>query len=138
MDAAECPQECAEGCAGSFTAVAMHLALAVAIVIARPLVLTVIDSRVGGRHPVIAAALVRVDLAGFYYYSEAQNEHSLARYDRVSRLVWHDGDGSAGERLQRVGDCLLRCQSLAFGPRREGRVVELAVQAATFSTSATI
>lgn len=61
MDAAKRSQECAQRCACSFTTIAVNFAHAITIVIASPLVLSVIDGRVFLLDPVVTAVLVRVD-----------------------------------------------------------------------------
>jgi hypothetical protein len=61
MHAAKRSQECAERCTRAFTTVAVDFAHAIAIVITRPLMLTVIDSRMVLLNPVLTTIVVRVD-----------------------------------------------------------------------------
>src|SRR5690242_14773201 len=61
MHASERPQEGAQSSAGSFTRVAVDFPHAVTIVIARPLVLAVINRRVRQIQPVVTAVLIRID-----------------------------------------------------------------------------
>src|SRR3712207_1950198 len=61
MDATERPQEAAEGGPSALTRVAMHFAFAIAIVIARPFVLAVVDGRVHRLGAMITAVLIGID-----------------------------------------------------------------------------
>lgn len=61
MDATERSQERAQPSTRSFTRVAVDFRHAVAIVIARPHILAVIDRSVRQVQPVVAAVLIRID-----------------------------------------------------------------------------
>ena len=61
MYAAKWSQERSEPCSRPFTPIAMHFAYAIAIVITRPFVLSVVDRRVVLLDSVVAAILVGVD-----------------------------------------------------------------------------
>ena len=60
MHASERPQEGAQPRARSFTRVAVDFAYTITIVIARPLVLSVIDRRMREIQPLVTAVLVRI------------------------------------------------------------------------------
>src|SRR5215210_4693268 len=80
MHAPERPEEGAQPSAGSFTAVAVDLPHAVAIVIACPLVLSVIDGRVRRLDPVVTPILVRIDDC-------AIGRYGFGKYALAGRLV---------------------------------------------------
>jgi hypothetical protein len=61
VDTTEHAQEGSQCGASTFATVAMHLADAVSIIVARPFVLAVLDRRVRRRHPLVAPILIRVD-----------------------------------------------------------------------------
>jgi hypothetical protein len=73
MYATKWSQERSEPCSRSFTTIAMHFAHAIAIVISRPLILTVIDRRVVLLNPVVTAILVGVDNRPFRWNRFGQN-----------------------------------------------------------------
>jgi hypothetical protein len=73
MHAAERPQEGAQACASALTTVAMHFSHTIAIVIARPLVLSVIDRRVRQVQPMVTAVLIRIDDRGISRHGFTQN-----------------------------------------------------------------
>jgi len=70
---AERPQEGAQASAHPFTPIAMHFALPVAIVITRPLLLSVFDGRVLLLVPVVTALFVRIDDRPFWRYCFSKN-----------------------------------------------------------------
>src|SRR5262245_272982 len=73
MHAAERPQEGAQARAGALTTVAMHFSHAIAIVIARPLVLRVIDRGMREIQPMVTAVLVGIDDRGIRRHGFTQN-----------------------------------------------------------------
>src|SRR5690349_5757086 len=73
MHASERPQEGAQPRARSFTRVAVDFPYTITIVIARPLVLTMIDRRVWQIQPVVTAVLIRIDHCRVVWYGFGQN-----------------------------------------------------------------
>ena len=73
MHAAEWPQEGAQRGTCPFTGVAMNLAHTIAIVIARPFVLTVIDGRMRQLQAMVTAILVRIDDRRVCWHGFGQN-----------------------------------------------------------------
>src|SRR5690349_10807820 len=77
MHATEWPEEGAQSRASALTTIAMYFAYAIAVVIPRPLVLSVIDRRVVLLDSVVAAILVGVDDCSLRWNGFGQN--ALAR-----------------------------------------------------------
>jgi hypothetical protein len=96
MHATEGPQEGAQARACPFAGIAVHFPYAIPIVIARPLVLRMIDGGMREIQPMVAALLVRIDDRGLRRHGFTQNTRAGAlslcpntkqRSSPVSRLM---------------------------------------------------